>query len=95
MYKREEEPALMVLVDDGNRPTHQQFYNQKDNEPRFGGNHPRMQMFMVKTQHIGQVDTVKEPTAKIAHEEKVHAQAEQVKNNNKHHEYVINQKQFE
>lgn len=52
-------------------------------------------MFTVKTQHIGQVDTVKEPTAKIAHEEKVHAQAEQVKNNNKHHEYVINQKQFE
>ena len=52
-------------------------------------------MFTVKTQHIGQVDTVKEPTAKIAHEEKVHAQAEQVKNNNKHHENVINQKQFE
>jgi len=41
------------------------------------------------------MDGIKEPASNITHQEEVHAQAEQVKNNNKYHKDVIGQKQFE
>jgi len=49
----------------------------------------------VKLQHRRKLDGIKKPAPNIAHQEKVHAQAEQVKNNNKDHKNVIDQKQLE
>jgi FixJ family two-component response regulator len=49
-----------------------------------------MQVSAIEAQHIGEVDVLEKPLPNIAHEEKIHSQTEQVKNNNHHHENVIN-----
>ena len=38
---------------------------------------------------------VKKPFTNITHQEKVHSKTEQIENNNKNHENVINKKQLE
>ena len=49
----------------------------------------------VKFQHAGQMDGAEEPAADVAHQEEVHAKAEQIENNDEHHEDVIDQIQLE
>ena len=93
--KGEKEPALMMFLNNRNAPADEQFGNQKNNEPGFCSNDPRVQMLTVKFQNAAHMDAVEEPAADIAHEEKVHAQAEEVKDDDKHHKNIIGQKQLE
>ena len=51
-------------------------------------------MCTIKLKNTWELDGIKKPRSNIAHEKEVHAQTEQVKNNNKDHENVIDKEQF-